>query len=113
MNSSEEKNNIILSLILPEKIIDDVEEKNFIDYLNTHYDSEELKRVIEKKIISFTNEEFTLLSECLEEKINSLLMHQEEIYIKNEMLKLKVLYLEKYLMFYCKRNNIDYNSIFV
>ena len=109
MNNSEKKINDILSLIFPKKksLKENIEEKNIIDYINSNYESDELKKIIEKKINIFLSKEYDYLSDYFDEKINALLIKQEKIFIKNEMLKQKVFYLEKYLKDYLKTNNIE------
>ena len=112
MNYSDEKNNALLSLLLDEKSIENTEEKNINDYININFDSEELKRLIGKKIEFFKNKELIELSLHLEEKLNAFLIKQEEIFIKKEILKRKAFYFDKYLIFYCKLNNLDYKGVF-
>ena len=56
-------------------------------------------------------EEYTKLNNEYEEKIEELLIEQEKIFNKNEMLKAKCNALENYLKNYCKKANIDYDSL--
>ena len=51
------------------------------------------------------------LSSEYDRKINDLLEIQENVFIKKEMIKQKIVSLKNYLMSYCKKNNIDYVSL--
>lgn len=72
---------------------------------------EEFKDEIEKLVDKQFEEEYTKLNNEYEEKIEELLIEQEKIFNKNEMLKAKCNALENYLKNYCKKANIDYDSL--
>ena len=68
---------------------------------------EELEKMVDEKF----EEEYIKLNNDYEEKINELLNEQEKIYNKNEIIKAKYYALEKYLKNYCRKLNIDYESL--
>ena len=68
---------------------------------------DELEKMIDEKF----EKEYIKLNNDYEEKINELLNEQEKIYNKNEIIKAKYNMLEKYLKNYCRKLNIDYESL--
>ena len=72
---------------------------------------EEFKEQIENIIDQQFEDEYEKLNSEYEEKIEQLLNEQEKINNKNEILKAKYNALEKYLKNYCKKVNIDYESL--
>ena len=73
--------------------------------------TEEMKEQIEKMVDLQFEEEFNKLNNEYEEKIEELLIEQEKIIIKNEIIKAKYDALESYLKNYCKMANIDYEKL--
>ena len=71
----------------------------------------EFKEQIEKMIDKQFEEEYIKINKDYDEKIEELLNEQELIYNKNEIIKAKYYALEKYLKNYCKKLNIDYESL--
>ena len=73
--------------------------------------TDEMKEQIEKMVDLQFEEEFNKLNNEYEEKIEELLIEQEKIIIKNEIIKAKYDALESYLKNYCKMANIDYEKL--
>ena len=73
--------------------------------------SPEVKEQIEKMVDSQFEEAYKALNDEYDMKIEELINEQEEISNKNEMIKSKYEALEEYLKNYCKRANIDYESL--
>ena len=73
--------------------------------------TEEMKEQIEKMVDLQFEEEFNKLNNEYEEKIEELLIEQEKIINKNEIIKAKYDALESYLKNYCKMANIDYENL--
>ena len=71
----------------------------------------ELKEQIERMVDAQFNEVYKRINAEYDEKIEELIDEQEEISNKNEMIKSKYEALEEYLKDYCKRMNIDYESL--
>ena len=71
----------------------------------------ELKEQIERMVDAQFNEVYKRINAEYDEKIEELIDEQEEISNKNEMIKSKYEALEEYLKNYCKRANIDYESL--
>ena len=73
--------------------------------------TEEMKEQIEKMVDTQFEELYNKLNTEYEEKIEELLIEQEKIFNKNEIIKAKYNALETYLKNYCKKANIDYESL--
>ena len=73
--------------------------------------SPELKEQIERMVDAQFEETYKRINAEYDEKIEELIDEQEEISNKNEMIKSKYEALEEYLKNYCKRVNIDYESL--
>ena len=71
----------------------------------------ELKEQIERMVDAQFNEVYKRINAEYDEKIEELIDEQEEISNKNEMIKSKYEALEEYLKNYCKRVNMDYESL--
>ena len=71
----------------------------------------ELKEQIERMVDAQFNEVYKRINAEYDEKIEELIDEQEEISNKNEMIKSKYEALEEYLKNYCKRVNIDFESL--
>ena len=88
-----------------------IDEKNIIDIIKDTYDYDEIKKIVEDKVDFYMMKKYEELSSEYEGKINDLLEIQENVFIKKEMIKQKIISLKNYLMSYCKKNNIDYDSL--
>ena len=73
--------------------------------------SPEIKELIEKMVDDQFEEEYKKINAEYDKKIEELINEREEICNKNEMIKSKYEALEEYLRNYCKRMNIDYDSL--
>ena len=73
--------------------------------------TKEMKEQIEKMVDLQFEEEYNKLNNEYEEKIEELLIEQEKIINKNEIIKAKYDALESYLKNYCKMANIDYENL--
>lgn len=73
--------------------------------------SPETKRQIERMVDAQFEEAYKALNSEYDNKIDELINEQEEISNKNEMIKAKYEALEEYLRNYCKKANLDYNSL--
>ena len=73
--------------------------------------STELKEKIEKMVDIQFEKEYKKIKDEYDEKIEELLNEQEKVYNKTEILKSKILSLERYLKYYCRKENIDYQSL--
>ena len=73
--------------------------------------SPEIKEQIEKMVDDQFEEEYKKINAEYDKKIEELINEREEICNKNEMIKSKYEALEEYLRNYCKRMNIDYDSL--
>ena len=71
--------------------------EEMINILNNNYDCEEIKGIIEAKIDSLMLGKNNEIVKLYEEKINELLEIQEKLYVKNEIIKQKILFLDNYL----------------
>ena len=82
-------------LLMNEK--ENIKDNNIIYYNNINYDFDEIKKRIEQKIDNYIMKDYNELLNYLEGKMNILLMKQENQFIKNEMIKQQIFYLENYL----------------
>ena len=73
--------------------------------------SPEIKAQIEKMVDLQFEEEYKKLNAEYDMIIEELINEQEEISNKNEMIRAKYDALEEYLKNYCKRANIEYESL--
>ena len=109
MNTTEEKSSNIIPNS-PKKGIE-INEKNIVgeySYININYD--EIKKVIEYKVDLYMMKEYYELFDAYDEKIYNLLLTQEKLFIKNEIMNQKLNYLINYLKCYCKKKHIDYET---
>ena len=86
--------------------------QNSIDLENKEI-SPEIKEQIERMVDAQFKETYKNINAEYDSKIEELLNEQEEICNKNEMIKAKYEALEEYLKNYCKRMNIDYESLLI
>lgn len=82
-------------LLMNEK--ENIKDNNIIYYNNINYDFDEIKKRIEQKIDNYIMKDYNELLNYLEGKMNILLIKQENQFIKNEMIKQQIYYLENYL----------------
>ena len=73
--------------------------------------SPEIKEQIEKMVDDQFEEAYKIINAEYDQKIEELINEREEICNKNEMIKSKYEALEEYLRNYCKRMNIDFDSL--
>ena len=71
--------------------------KEIINMLNNNYNFEEIKGIIEAKIDFLMLGKNNEIVKIYDEKINELLEMQEKLYVKNEIIKQKILFLDGYL----------------
>ena len=71
--------------------------KEIINMLNNNYNFEEIKGIIEAKIDFLMLGKNNEIVKIYDEKINELLEMQEKLYVKNEIIKQKILFLDNYL----------------
>ncbi len=88
-----------------------IDEKNIIDIIKDTYDYDEIKTIVEDKVDFYMKKKYEELSSEYDRKINDLLEIQENAFIKKEMIKQKIISLKNYLKSYCKKHNIDYDSL--
>ena len=73
--------------------------------------SAEIKEQIAKMVDAQFSEEYNKLNQEFNDKIDELINEQEMMDDKYEIIKAKYDALEEYIKNYCKRNNIDFNSL--
>ena len=79
--------------------------EEIINLINNNYAYEEIKRIIEKKVDYYISNKFNNeMIKIYDEKMNDLLELQENLFIKNEMIKQKIFVLENYLYSLKKKN---------
>ena len=88
-----------------------IDEKNIIDIIKDTYDYDEIKTIVEDKVDFYMKKKYDELSSEYDRKINDLLEIQENVFIEKEMIKQKIISLKNYLKSYCRKNNIDYDSL--
>ena len=76
---------------------ENIKDKNINDCKNIDSDFDEIKKLIEQKIDFYIMKDYNELIHYLEEKMNILLIKQEKQFIKNQMIKQQIYYLENYL----------------
>ena len=76
---------------------ENIKDKNINGCKNIDSDFEETKKMIEQKIDFYIMKDYNELLIYLEEKMNLLLIKQENQFIKNQMIKQKIYYLENYI----------------
>ena len=89
--------------MLKNEKIDEIDENKLI--------SKEYKEEIERMVDKQFEIEFINLKKEYETKLEELLNEQEKLINKNEILNAKFYILERYLEHYCKKENIDYESL--
>ncbi len=96
MNCQIEKNDNEHLFIQGDKI--NFEKKDLIKLMNNNYNVEEVKKIIEAKVDFFMFDNYkNQIGNNYEKKIDDLLNIQENLCVKNEIIKQKINILEKYL----------------
>ena len=112
INQSQTNNSIIISenKILKEEY--DEEEEDEDEEIDEDAElSLEVKEQIEKMVEANFKEEYDKLNKEYNDKIEEIINEREALSDKYEIIKAKYDALEEYIKSYCKRNNIDYNSL--
>lgn len=74
------------------------EKDDLLNLMNNNYDLEEIKKIIEAKVDFFMSENYkNQISNAYDKKIDDLLNIQENLFIKNEIIKQRIFILENYL----------------
>ena len=74
------------------------EKDDLLNLMNNNYDLEEIKKIIEEKVDFFMSENYkNQISNAYDKKIDDLLNIQENLFIKNEIIKQRIFILENYL----------------
>ena len=81
------------------------------DLTKINYDGDDFKKLIEERVDLYLMKEYDEVFKLYEIKLNDLLGVQEKLFIKNEIIKQKIKYLENYLKNYCMKNNINYELL--
>ena len=100
-----------ISLTQDSLILDTKEKKQKKKKKTVPIMTQEFREEIEKMVDKQFENEYSKINKEYEEKLEELLNEQEKVFNKNEMLKAKFNALEKYLKNYCKKVNIDYDSL--
>ena len=100
-----------ISLTQDSLILDTKEKKQKKKKKTVPIMTDEFREEIEKMVDKQFENEYSKINKEYEEKLEELLNEQEKVFNKNEMLKAKFNALEKYLKNYCKKVNIDYDSL--
>ena len=74
-----------------------LEKEEIINMLNNNYDYEKIKRIVEEKIDFLMFGKNNEVAKLYDEKINELLEIQEKLYVRNEIIKQKILFMDNYL----------------
>ena len=90
---------------------ENIDGKTKYDLTKINYNSDDFKKLIEERVDWYLMKEYDELFKLYEFKLNDLLGVQEKIFIKNEIIKQKIKYLENYLKNYCIKNNINYELL--
>ena len=92
------KHNIELLNKLKEKsILLNAEKEEIINMLNNNYDYEKIKRIVGEKIDFLMFGKNNEVAKLYDEKINELLEIQEKLYVRNEIIKQKISFMDNYL----------------
>ena len=101
INQTQTENTIIIPENKKQVESDDIDEEL----------SAEIKEQIAKMVDAQFSEEYNKLNQEFNDKIEELINEQEMMDDKYEIIKAKYDALEEYIKNYCKRNNIDFNSL--
>ena len=79
------------------KLEDIFDEKDIMDLIKGNYDYEKIKKIIVAKIDFHFNKNYYKIKNDYEQKLENLLENLETLFVKNEMIKQKIIVLRNYL----------------
>ena len=79
------------------KLEDIFDEKDIMDLIKGNYDYEKIKKIIVAKIDFYFNKNYYKIKNDYEQKLENLLENLETLFVKNEMIKQKIIVLRNYL----------------
>ena len=80
-----------------DKFEDIFDEKDIIDLIKGNYDYEKIKKIIVAKIDFYFNKNYYKIKNDYDQKLENLLENLETLFVKNEMIKQKIIVLRNYL----------------
>ena len=80
-----------------DKFEDIFDEKDIMDLIKGNYDYEKIKKIIVAKIDFYFNKNYYKIKNDYEQKLENLLENLETLFVKNEMIKQKIIVLRNYL----------------
>ena len=96
MNCQIDKNDNEPAFIIGDKI--NFEKDDLINLMNNNYNIEDIKKIIEAKVDFYMLDYYkNHIGNTYEKKIAELLNIQENLFVKNEIIKQKIFIFEKYL----------------
>ena len=79
------------------KLEDIFDEKDIMDLIKGNYDYEKIKKIIVAKIDFYFNKNYYKIMNEYDQKLENLLENLETLFVKNEMIKQKIIVLRNYL----------------
>ena len=79
------------------KLEDIFDEKDIMDLIKGNYDYEKIKKIIVAKIDFYFNKNYYKIKNEYDQKLENLLENLETLFVKNEMIKQKIIVLRNYL----------------
>ena len=80
-----------------DKFEDIFDEKDIMDLIKGNYDYEKIKKIIVAKIDFYFNKNYYKIKNEYDQKLENLLENFETLFVKNEMIKQKIIVLRNYL----------------
>ena len=80
-----------------DKFEDIFDEKDIMDLIKGNYDYEKIKKIIVAKIDFYFNKNYYKIKNEYDQKLENLLENLETLFVKNEMIKQKIIVLRNYL----------------
>ena len=80
-----------------DKFEDIFDEKDIMDLIKGNYDYEKIKKIIVAKIDFYFNKNYYKIKNEYDQKLENLLENLENLFVKNEMIKQKIIVLRNYL----------------
>ena len=80
-----------------DKFEDIFDEKDIVDLIKGNYDYEKIKKIIVAKIDFYFNKNYYKIMNEYDQKLENLLENLETLFVKNEMIKQKIIVLRNYL----------------
>ena len=80
-----------------DKFEDIFDEKDIMDLIKGNYDYEKIKKIIVAKIDFYFNKNYYKIKNDYDQKLENLLENLETLFVKNEMIKQKIIVLRNYL----------------